>query len=87
MHGGAGAVPARYNLTHPHQAGLAHAQLETIHPFLNGNGQLERLLVSFVLRHEGVLDEVTGKRRNRVFANSASLRLLSKGTEPMLADA
>ncbi|MCS6919938.1 MAG: Fic family protein [Fimbriimonadales bacterium] len=37
------------------KAGLAHAQFETIHPFLDGNGRLGRLLISFMLHHEGVL--------------------------------
>lgn len=37
------------------KAGLAHAQFETIHPFLDGNGRLGRLLISFILHHEGAL--------------------------------
>ncbi len=39
------------------QIGLAHAQFETIHPFLDGNGRVGRLLITFLLRQRDVLQK------------------------------
>ncbi len=39
------------------RAGLAHVQFETIHPFLDGNGRVGRLLIAFLLCHSAILRE------------------------------
>jgi len=39
------------------RAALAHVQFETIHPFLDGNGRLGRLLIVLMLREARLLEE------------------------------
>lgn len=39
------------------KAGLLHAQFETIHPFLDGNGRTGRMLITFYLWKEGYLEK------------------------------
>lgn len=39
------------------RAGMAHAQCESVHPFLDGNGRVGRLLISLILSSAGVLNE------------------------------
>ena len=39
------------------KAALIHVQFETIHPFLDGNGRLGRLLITLLLCAENVMQE------------------------------
>jgi Fic family protein len=50
LHDGAGLPPLV-------QVGLAHAQFETIHPFLDGNGRVGRLLIAFLLTEKSLLSK------------------------------
>ncbi|MFF0501031.1 Fic family protein [Nocardia aobensis] len=46
------------NLPAVAQAAIAHAQFETIHPFVDGNGRTGRALIHLVLRRRGVAEHV-----------------------------
>lgn len=39
------------------KAGLIHAQFETIHPFLDGNGRTGRMLTTFYLWQQGIIEK------------------------------
>jgi len=49
MHAGNGLPPLV-------RTGLLHVQFETIHPYLDGNGRIGRLLIALLLEHWGLLD-------------------------------
>ena len=55
------------------KAGLAHVQFETIHPFLDGNGRIGRMLITLLVEHWSLLDQpllylsVAFKRRQQEY--------------------
>jgi Fic family protein len=51
IHDGAANLPPMVKVA------LIHAQFETIHPFLDGNGRIGRLLIAALLEHWGLLAE------------------------------
>ena len=51
IHDASPALPALVKIA------LVHAQFETIHPFLDGNGRIGRLLIAALLEHWGLLPE------------------------------
>lgn len=50
-------IHARDEMLPLFKAGILHAQFETIHPFLDGNGRTGRLLVSLYISHIGLLEK------------------------------
>lgn len=48
---------AEANLPPMVRVALIHAQFETIHPFLDGNGRIGRLLIAALFEHWGLLNE------------------------------
>jgi Fic family protein len=62
--------------------GLIHAQFETIHPFLDGNGRIGRLLITFYLYWKGILTRpllylsyYLKKYRDKYYDNLMKIRL------------
>jgi len=54
------------------QAAIAHAQFESIHPFIDGNGRIGRALLSAVLRRRGLTRVVTVPVASVMLADTAT---------------
>ena len=66
------------------RAGLAHVQFETIHPFLDGNGRIGRLLIALLVEHWGLLNQPllylsVAFKRHRADYYRALLEVRTKG--------
>ncbi len=60
----------------------AHLQFAKIHPFLDGNGRVSRLILNYILMSEGYLPiSIPAKRRNEYFA-TLEIYKLEKNVEP-----
>lgn len=72
------------------KAGLIHAQFETIHPFLDGNGRTGRLLITFLLHKEGILSRPLlyisdfFKKNRRDYYDKLNSYRFDDGIEPWL---
>ena len=71
------------------QAGIAHAQFETIHPFADGNGRVGRALIHAVLRRRGVapafvppISTVLARSRDSYFDGLAAWRHVGSADDP-----
>ena len=71
------------------QAGIVHAQFETIHPFADGNGRVGRALIHAVLRRRGVapafvppISTVLARSRDSYFDGLAAWRHVGSADDP-----
>lgn len=61
---------ARSDLPVLAKAAIAHAQFESIHPFVDGNGRIGRALISAILRHSALTDRITVPLASVMLANT-----------------
>lgn len=76
---------AREDLPPVFQAGIAHAQFETIHPFVDGNGRVGRALIHVILRRRGAIETVVPPISNVLLAGAtrymAGLNVYREGAD------
>jgi len=76
------------------QAALAHAQFETIHPYVDGNGRVGRALIHIVLRRRGLaagsvlpISLALATREDEYIAGLTSYRFIGEWGSPTAANA
>ena len=66
------------------KAGIAHAHFETIHPFLDGNGRIGRVLNNYLLIREGFPPLIVRNKEKERYYSALRSSDDSRNCKPMI---